>query len=85
MGITAWGEAECKGNKPDVFADVSKALGFIDWATKCVDGPDTNLFELMGYEGWAKRQYCKYQDQIKDIKTLVNLQIVYEQLSYSII
>ena len=71
-GITAWGEQNCKGETPDVFADVSKALGFIDWASRCVDGMNVDHFGLVGYERWAKRQYCKYQDQIKDIKTLVN-------------
>ena len=46
VGITAWGDQECNGNRADVFADVSKALGFIDWATKCLDGPNTNYFGL---------------------------------------
>ena len=72
VGITAWGDQECSGTKADVFADISKALGFIDWATKCLDGPNTNYFGLKGHERWAKRQYCQNKDRIEIIKNKVS-------------
>ena len=71
VGITSWGDNDCHGNKPDVFGDVSKALGFIDWASKCVEGMNTDFFGLQGYERWAKRQYCNNMNEIENIKTAV--------------
>ena len=71
VGVVAWGEKGCSGNKPDVFSDVSKALGFIDWATKCVEGQDVDLFGLSYFNRWAKRQYCINKNNIDDIKTQV--------------
>ena len=56
-----------------MFGDVSKAVGFIDWATKCVEGPDSDLFGLSGFKRWAKRQYCKNSENIKEIKAQVNV------------
>ena len=79
VGITAWGDQECSGTKADVFADISKALGFIDWATKCLDGPNTNYFGLKGYERWAKRQYCQNKDRIEIIKKLVSYFLIVEK------
>ena len=68
----AWGEKGCSGKKPDVFSDVSTALGFIDWATKCVEGQDVDLFGLSYFKRWAKRQYCINKGYIEDIKIQVN-------------
>ena len=79
VGITAWGDQECNGNRADVFADVSKALGFIDWATKCLDGPNTNYFGLKGHERWAKRQYCQNKDRIEIIKNKVSYLFILEK------
>ena len=73
FGIVAWGEKGCSGNKPDVFSDVTKALGFIDWATKCVEGQDVDLFGLSYFNRWAKRQFCINKGYIEDIKTQVSL------------
>ena len=80
VGITAWGDQECSGTKADVFADISKALGFIDWATKCLDGPNTNYFGLKGHERWAKRQYCQNKDRIEMIKNKVSYFFILEKL-----
>ena len=38
VGITAWGVGCGKANVPGVYASISSALCFIDWATKCVHG-----------------------------------------------
>ena len=75
----AWGEKGCSGKKPDVFSDVSTALGFIDWATKCVEGQDVDLFGLSYFKRWAKRQYCINKGYIEDIKTQVNDRLVFHQ------
>ena len=72
FGIVAWGEKGCSGNKPDVFSDVTKALGFIDWATKCVEGQDVDMFGLSYFNRWAKRQFCINKGYIEDIKTQVS-------------
>ena len=82
VGITAWGDQECSGTKADVFADISKALGFIDWATKCLDGPNTNYFGLIGHERWAKRQYCQNKDRIEMIKDKVSYLLILEKLDH---
>ena len=69
----AWGGPTCNGNHPDVFADVSKAVGFIDWATRCVEGQDVDHYKFgQRYIRWAKRQYCKRKDEIKIRKQKVN-------------
>ena len=54
-----------------MFGDVSKALGFIDWATKCVEGITADFYGLVGYQRWAKRQYCNNNEEIQDIKDQV--------------
>jgi len=70
-GIVAWGLG-CGSETPGVYADVSKALRFIDWATKCVDGHDADYYGF-GFGGrWAKRNYCEYKDEITDNEQLLN-------------
>ena len=69
----SWGGPTCNGNHPDVFADVSKAVGFIDWATRCVEGQDVDHYKFgQKYTRWAKRQYCQRKDEIKIRKQKVN-------------
>ena len=64
-GIVAWGLG-CGSETPGVYADVTKALRFIDWATKCVEGSDVDYYGF-GYDGrWAKHEYCGYKDKIFD-------------------
>ena len=62
-----------------MFSDVSTALGFIDWATKCVEGQDVDLFGLSYFKRWAKRQYCINKGYIGDIRTQVNDELVFHQ------
>jgi hypothetical protein len=69
-GIVAWGLG-CGGDTPGVYADVSKALEFIDWATKCVEGQDANYYGLDISDRWAKRQYCSYRTRKSDLQTRV--------------
>ena len=71
-GVTAWGDKACAGEKPDAFADVSSGLGFIDWATKCVEGQDVDYFGLSGFKRWAKRQFCLNKERITEIKADVS-------------
>lgn len=75
VGIVAWGAKGCDGTKPDAFADVSAGLGFIDWATKCVEGQDTDYYGLIGFQRWAKRQYCMKKKRIADIKSQLDTQL----------
>merc|ERR1712088_1290362 len=64
-GIVAWGLG-CGSETPGVYADVTKALRFIDWATKCVEGSDADYYGF-GFDGrWAKHEYCGYKDKIFD-------------------
>lgn len=51
-----------------MYADVSKALRFIDWATKCVDGPEADYYGFDWDSRWAKRQYCKTKDRIDELE-----------------
>merc|ERR1712110_585497 len=43
-GIVSWGE-KCGAEVPAVYADVGKAMCFIDWATRCEAGPDADYYE----------------------------------------
>jgi len=62
-GIIAWG-VECGINGvPGVYANVSDALCFIDYATKCALGQDADLYGLTGCRRWAKRSYCELQQE----------------------
>jgi len=64
-GIVAWGLG-CGSETPGVYADVTKALRFIDWATKCAEGSDADYYGF-GFDGrWAKHEYCGYKDKIFD-------------------
>jgi len=64
-GIVAWGLG-CGSDTPGVYADVTKALGFIDWATKCVDGSQADYYGFGFGSRWGKRQYCKYKEELND-------------------
>jgi hypothetical protein len=64
-GIVAWGLG-CGSETPGVYADVTKALRFIDWATKCVDGPDADYYGFGFGDRWAKRDYCQFKEDITD-------------------
>jgi len=72
-GIIAWG-VECGINGvPGVYANVSDALCFIDYATKCALGQDTDYYGLSGCQRWAKRSYCELQQeyQLEDLDTKI--------------
>ena len=70
-GIVAWGIG-CGADIPGVYAKVSAALGFIDWATKCYNGQDTDYFRIAGARRWAKRQYCNLKEKaISDLERRV--------------
>ena len=70
VGIVAWGIG-CREETPGVYADVTKALRFIDWATKCIDGNDKDYYGF-GYGGrWAKHDYCEYKEKINDYEKKV--------------
>merc|ERR1719367_1119078 len=63
-GIIAWG-VECGLAVPGVYANVSKALCFIDYATKCgTEGPEADYYGMTGCTDWAKQEYCGIQDEI---------------------
>ena len=65
VGIVAWGLG-CGEETPGVYADVSKALRFIDWATKCIDGTDRDYYGFGFGDRWAKHEYCEYKEKIDD-------------------
>merc|ERR1739842_274345 len=76
-GIIAWG-VECgMADIPGVYANVSKALCFIDYATKCVLGPDADYYGLTGCDETQtalkhKQQYCKLQNVIDQYTVSLN-------------
>ena len=78
-GIVSWGIG-CGSEKPGVYADVSKALRFIDWATKCVDGPEADYYGFDWDSRWAKRQYCKTKDRIDELEANVSFIFVYNTI-----
>ena len=62
---------------PGVYADVSKSMCFIDYATKCMLGQDTNYYGINGCKHWAEETYCniekeleKVQDKISNVSTI---------------
>lgn len=66
-GIVSWGLG-CEEEAPGVYADVTKALRFIDWVTKCIDGTDNDYYGF-GYRGrWAKHEYCEYREKLNVYK-----------------
>lgn len=70
-GIVAWGLG-CGSETPGVYADVTKALQFIDWATKCQDGANVDYYGFGFGDRWAKHEYCEYKDNIVDYERLAN-------------
>jgi len=68
-GIVAWGIG-CGTEVPGVYAKVTEALGFLDWATKCEHGQDADYYGYNGFSRWAKKQYCDYTRELADIEYL---------------
>jgi secreted trypsin-like serine protease len=66
-GIVAWGLG-CGSETPGVYADVTLALRFIDWATKCVDGSEVDYYGFGFDDRWAKKTYCGYNETIEEYK-----------------
>ena len=60
-GITSWG-IECGlEDVPGVYADVSKALCFIDFATKCQHGDKYNdFYDYPQCKDWVAREMQRY-------------------------
>ena len=76
-GIIAWG-VECGLAVPGVYANVSKALCFIDYATKCgTEGPEADFYGMTGCTDWAKQEYCGIQDEIDLLRELVSLKLIF--------
>merc|ERR1711953_904591 len=70
-GIIAWG-VECGLAVPGVYANVSKALCFIDYATKCgTEDPEADYYGMSGCTDWAKQEYCGIQDEIDLLRELM--------------
>jgi len=67
-GIVAFGIG-CGTEIPGVYANVSTSLCFIDWATKCADGPDADYYGYTGCIDWAKRQYCQYKGELELVRS----------------
>ena len=63
---------------PGVYANVSKALCFIDYATKCVLGQDADYYGLTGCDDWAKTKYCDLKSEIEDLEALVSSINIYQ-------
>merc|ERR1712226_1719986 len=66
--IVAWGLG-CGEQTPGVYADVTKSLRFIDWATKCIDGTDKDYYGFGFGDRWAKHEYCEYKEKINDYES----------------
>jgi len=73
-GIVAWGLG-CGTEIPGVYANVSDSLCYIDWATKCVHGPDADFYGYNGCIDWAKRQYCSYRDELVKAKAAAEVSV----------
>ena len=56
---------------PGVYANVSEALCFIDYATKCTLGQDANLFNIKACPNWPNGRYC----ELKKALTKMNIQV----------
>jgi len=67
-GVTSWGIGCGNDNVPGVYVNVSAALCFIDYATRCSLGQDTDLYGLKSCKDWAQRKYCEYKFGIDDVK-----------------
>ena len=55
-----------------MYANVSDALCFIDYATKCVMGQDADYYGLQGCQRWAKRTYCELQNSLQQYTDLAS-------------
>ena len=76
-GITSWG-IECgKKDVPGVYADVQKGLCFIDYATRCGLGFETEDYKsqygLSNCANWAADRYCDILKEVEQKSELVIL------------
>lgn len=67
-GIVAWGIGCGSEGIPGVYADVSKALCFIDAATRCYKGNGTNNFGISGCETWVVDEIVNLRKIIFDLR-----------------
>jgi len=66
-GLVAWGVGCGDKDVPGVYADVNKALCFIDWATKC-SNVDLNL-DLDHCEQWAQNRNFSLEQELEELRS----------------
>ncbi len=66
-GIVSWGIGCGEAGVPGVYASVSKALCFIDWATRCVEGGITDRYGVSGCTKWAQRERLALREEKADL------------------
>ena len=60
-GVTSWGIGCGQKDVPGVYADVSKALCFIDFATKCQHGNKyDDFYDYPQCKDWLKKEMQRY-------------------------
>lgn len=57
---------------PGVYANVSKALCFIDYATKCTLGQDANLYNIKACPDWPVGRYCELKKELTNMNIELN-------------
>ena len=83
VGIVSWGIG-CYTTIPGVYADVSKASCFIDWASRCVDGTDADHFGMQSgcTDDWGKSSYCDQKTRIDELEAKVCIGLSIFSITY---
>ena len=79
VGVTSWG-IECgKKDYPGVYADVQKALCFVDYAARCGKHADISDLSFSGCDFWGEEKYCEIKRELKEI---FSTQVIFNHVAY---
>jgi len=73
VGITSWGIGCGTDGIPGVYANVSEALCFINYATKCALGKDASLFDIKKCPNWPQGKYCELKKEQTKVNNELNI------------
>ena len=52
---------------------------FIDYATKCMLGQDTNYYGINGCKHWAEETYCNIKKELEKVQDKIsNVSIIFQ-------
>ena len=59
---------------------------FIDYATKCMLGQDTNYYGINGCKHWAEETYCNIEKELEKVQDKIsNVSIIFQPIPITLV